>query len=272
MIQFFFLVLWSIGAIGAEPSYWSHLINISEQHEFYQNNEPILKPKNSWQTLFAFSYIDQNFQQLKDCVFYKVPGSDPGVLKLKTISSVEKCETYLLKEGDVSLGEIKTLVFNLIDKKVIFDLTFEDFKSTKWEAVFQDTYNRPGPRMNLSSAEFKSPKLILLAPNKKIQITKLRSFLKESSICHEINEDCEEVKTSVCDQCANGWYEIPNGCLNGPKYCGIQNCGQKNGPACRRGIRWQKVEGPTDCRINSNFAYCAEGLDIYCEGKKAFCR
>jgi hypothetical protein len=27
-----------------------------------------------------------------------------------------------------------------------------------------------------------------------------------------------------------------------------------------------------DCRINSTFAYCSEGLKVDCEGRKAFCR
>jgi len=272
MIAFFFMVLTSLSVFAAEPAHWSHLLDISEQHEFYPSNEPIVKPTNSWQTLFGFNYIDQRFQRLKDCVFYKVPGVDAGELKIKTISSLEKCDSYLLKEGDAVVKNIKTFLFILVENKITFDMTFLDFKSEKWEAFFQKKHTRPGPAMHLSSAEFKSPKIIFLAAGKNLNQIKAGQFLAENSLCHDINEECQEMKPSTCDQCARGWYEIPNGCSSGPKYCGALSCGKKNGPACRRGMVWQKTEEAFDCVTNSTFAYCAEGLTVFCEGKKAYCR
>ena len=271
-MSFILFILTSMTVIAAEPTHWSHLLDISEQHEFYPSNEPIVKPTNSWQTLFAFNYIDQRFQRLKDCVFYKVPGVDPGELKLKTISPMEKCDSYLLKEGDSLLKNIKILQFSVGESKVTFDMSFSDFRSEKWEASLQKKYTRPEPSMHLSSAEFKSPKVIFLAAGKKIDGAKSGEFLKENTLCHDINEDCAEVEASKCDQCAKGWYEVPNGCSTGPKYCGTLSCGLKNGPACRRGMIWQKVNEAFDCVTNSTFAYCAEGLTVYCEGKKAYCR
>lgn len=259
-------------AFAKEPVYWAHVLEVTDRHEFYQNHENILKPANAWQTLFALGYLDSELKKLKDCVYLKVPGESSGILKLKTVAASATCEDHLLEAGDQEVQDIKTFQFSIYDKKVNLEFTTSDFKSHKWQASLQYSYVKPEPEMSMSSAEYKAPKLIFLAPSRNFTIQSGEEFLKDGTLCHNVNEDCEEVSSSSCSQCSGGWYEIPNGCENGPKYCGVLKCGGKDLPACRRGMKWQRTETDFDCRVNSSFAYCSEGFKITCEGKKAFCR
>jgi hypothetical protein len=268
MIIFLFTTL---SLMAQVPSHWSHILDVRDKHEFYKNDENITKPKNSWQTLFSLVYMNVNLHFIKDCIYLRVPGSEPGVLKVKSIPYQSKCEDYLLYTGEIERTGIKTVLFKFLEKEASLDFTKTDFKSEKWIIHFQRSNEKTYPMMNLSSAEFKSPKIIFLAPKSLIKINSRPPLLKTGDICHDVKEDCEATP-SVCSQCNQGWYELPNGCAEGPKYCGSLDCGKKNGPACRRGIKWQKSDEEFDCARNSSFAYCSNGLIIDCEGRKAFCR
>lgn len=268
----FIFLLTSILAFAEAPVHWAHILEVKDKHEFYKNHETIIKPQDSWQTLFSLVYVDRDLKRLKDCVFYRVPGKEPGALKIKTMSSGEKCDDQILNPGDVELRGVKTLQFSVYDRKINIDLSLENFKIQSWEATLQGAFVKPMAGMGMSSAEYKSPKTIYLAPKTGIKTNNEETFLKDKALCHDINETCQEVAKSECSRCAGGWYEIPNGCANGPKYCGTLNCGSKNQPACRRGMKWQRSEKDEDCRMDSSFAYCSGGLKVTCEGQKAFCR
>lgn len=270
MIIFGFLFL-SLLAIAEEPLSWSYATGIQDKHEFYQNNEVITSPKDAWQLLFSVSYIDGKLNKLKDCVFYKVPGEESGILKIKTTIFFESCDKFVLEPGDREIQNIRSLQYSISGKKVDINYTLKNFKSGKWSTELLSSAGTDVPKMHSSSLEYKSPKIILLAPEVKLP-TQAIPLLEDGILCHDVNEDCEISSPSTCSQCGNGWYEIPNGCRIGPKYCGILKCGLKDQPACRRGMEWQRSEENFDCRTNSSFAYCAPGLSVACEGKKAFCR
>jgi hypothetical protein len=268
-----YFIFATISTWAAQPTYWSHLLEVTERHEFYQNHEALIKPKDSWQHLFSLVYIDSDVNRLKDCVFYKVPGQESGILKIKTITASENCEKHLLLPSENEVAAIKSLSFALLDSGLNLDITFDDFRSEKWQAKVQSSFTKPVPKMSMSSAEFKTPPIIFLAPKSSAKALPKKAFLKNGSVCHAINEDCAEVSPIQCDQCSEGWYEIPNGCTHGPKYCGRLECGGKDQPACRRGMRWQKKDEVTyECRMDSSFAYCSKGFTVQCDGKKAYCR
>lgn len=266
------LLIFSFNLFASQPAHWANLFEVSDRHEFYENHESIIKPMDSWQTLFGLVYIDRELQRIKDCVFFRVPGHENGVLKIKTISALEKCDDYLLKDGDKEYSEVKAFQFAVFGNELKIDLSFADFRTEKWKAKIQSSFTKPEATMGLSSAEFKSPGIIFLAPSlRNVKVAK-KPFPELNTLCHDINEDCEELKPSTCADCSTGWYEITNGCSQGPKYCGILQCGKKDQPACRRGLKWQKKEINADCRIDSSFAYCSKGFFIHCDGKKAYCR
>lgn len=267
----FFLFLFTLKLWASAPSHWEYILNVQDKHEFYQSGELITEPQNSWETLFSLVYLDRNFNQNKDCVYFRVPGIEEGILKLKTIGAMESCEGHRFKKGDQEIANIRSLAFEVDSKNLRINLTFSDFKTEVLEAKVNGQFERPKLQAGLSSAEYKSPKVLFLAP--KSSRGGGKPELKDGSLCHEITDDCEEKSSSTCSQCENGFYEIPNGCMKGPKYCGHIKCGTKGNPACRKGYRFQREEIEVfDCSVNSSFAYCAEGLSIFCEGKRAYCR
>lgn len=265
------LFLLSFPTFAEEPLSWSYATGLQDKHEFYQNNEVITLPKDAWQVLFSVSYIDGKLNKLKDCIYYKVPGEGTGILKVKTAMFTDDCDKFIFGPGDREVLNIKSLQYSLSDKKAEINFTDTNFKSGKWSVELLSSVGNSKPEMHSSSAEYKAPKIILLAPEVQLP-AKAEPLLEDGTLCHDVNEDCEIKSQSTCTQCRQGWYELPNGCKVGPKYCGILKCGLKGQPACRRGVEWQRSEQNFDCRTNSSFAYCATGLTLVCEGRKAFCR
>lgn len=258
-------------AYAAEPLHWSYLTGVSDKHEFYQNHQVITAPQNAWQSLFALKYLGKDLNEMKDCVYYRVPGDASGILKIKSISSLQSCDQYLLEKGDIEVPEIKSLEFNLTDKSVEIDFSKADFSVVKWEGEFTSSREKT-EGTHKSSAETRASKLIFLSDKTLGTSPTKKGSERVSSLCHEINDDCQEVSPSTCSLCPNGWHEVPNGCESGPKYCGMRECGKKNGPACRRGMKWQRKEIDPDCRADQSFAYCEKGLKVTCEGQLAICR
>ncbi len=266
---FFFI----FGLAHADPSWrWTNATKIVEKHEFYTNNEMITRPANSWQTLFAVLYNDANLKTFKDCLFFKVPGEEPGILKLKTIGQNDKCESFIFSPGDEQWTDIKALQFSVEGKFLSLSITNKKFEVEQWSAALFNVFSHPEPKMLMSSAEYRSPKVMYLTPYKGTKMVRpQKSLLQDLKVCHEVSDDCKILSPSVCSQCPNGWHEITNGCPQSPKFCGQKECGQKNGPACRRGFKYQKKEIPFSCRDDSSFAYCAKGLTIQCQGNLPYC-
>lgn len=260
-------------AFAEEPLHWSHALKVVDRHEFYKNNENIVKPQDGWQLLFSILYLDRNINLLKDCVFFKVPGQELGILKIKAIASDISCDQFILAPGDKEVKNIKTLHFFTEEKKVLINYSLSDFSAKRWEALLQTTNSKAAPVLGQSSADFISSPVLYLSNESQLSNASSYPFLKDGTLCHNVNDSCQIISPSICHQCREGWYEIPNGCKVGPKYCGYLRCGQKNGPACRRGMKWQNPSNENfDCRIDSSYAYCSSGLTIQCEGNKAYCR
>lgn len=269
------LLLIMLQLVYADPTWkWANAIKIVEKHEFYKNNEVLVKPKNSWQILFAVLYQDSNLRSFKDCVYYQVPGDEAGVLKIKTIPAINGCEEFLYRPGDQEWRDIRALQYSIVDNLISISLTNAKFEISKWDVVLFNAFEHPQPKILMSSAEYRSPKVIYLTPYKGKQTVKPQPAmtLTNKKICHEITEDCQEKSPSVCSQCPGGWYEIPNGCPVGPKFCGSITCGLKNQPACRRGYKFQRSSSDTfRCRDDHSFAYCAKGLIVQCQGNLPYC-
>lgn len=256
--------------IYAAPVHWSGAQEVRERHEFYRENEVITKPKGTWQTLFAVVFVDRTLKLQKDCVYYRVPGETDGALKLRALGLDESCETHIDEPGDTELQHLKSLQFSL-GTELVLHFTGDRFRSTRWVVPMLNRGAKKEPELFMSSAEYRSPKLIFLAPVRKGPASTAK-VAKSGELCHAVSDDCKEVSPSTCEQCAEGWYEVPNGCAQGPKYCGVASCGQKNRPACRRGMRWQRLRKRFECTTDQSFVFCAPGLTVQCEGARAYCR
>lgn len=270
MIAYLFLFLSVFSWALPMPGSWSSAFKIIEVHEFYPERKAITEPKDSWQHLFSILILNENFEEQKDCVFYFVPGEQPGRVKIKTISPADQCSDSLMNPGDNDWENISDLEFSRSEKGLKLSFTQSKKELINWE-ILTSGFTSPEPAPHMSSAELKSPRYVLLAkassPSKEKNL-----YLSNDQLCHGINDSCEEVSASICHLCESGWYEIPNGCAKGPKFCGRLDCGGKNRPACRRGRDYQRKEKDFDCRLDNSFAYCQKGLSIQCEGQKAYCR
>ncbi len=266
------LLLSTVAGFAGTPRNWSQVFEVKVRHEFYQNDDVISKPVNSWQSLFSVAFFDRDLNLSKDCVLYKVPGEEAGILKLKTVPESRSCEDFIFTPGDQEIRDVKALRFAVTETELTVTLTRLDRKVEKWNVVFQKKVSKGEPALFMSSARYKEPGIIMLAPGRSgVEAPKPEEGGK-AVLCHDVSDECTEQKPSTCSQCPSGWYEVPNGCAEGPKYCGVQQCGKKGEPACRRGMRYQKVRKKFECRIDSSFAYCAPGLSVECDGNKAYCR
>lgn len=272
MIAFLFTLI-SFMTLANPTLKWSNAIEIVEKHEFYKNNEVITKPENSWQVLFAVLYRDENMVTFKDCLFYRVPGIEPGILKLKTISIEKSCGEFIFSDGHQQWSGLKSLQFSIENDFLSLNLTNSNYQSEKWDIPFFNVYRRPVPKILSNSAEYRSPQFIFLNPHRgNAPITPQKSIaLKDQTPCHNVSDTCEEKSPSICFQCEHGWFEIPNGCPQGPKFCGRSECGLKNQPACRRGMKYQRKTADYECRLDQSFAYCAKGLSVQCQGNLPYC-
>ena len=270
MMAWLFLIF-SLTVFADAPIYWSSAFKISERHEFYPDSAVVEKPKDSWQVLFAVVYPDSQLGLHKDCVLYRVPGKEPGELKITKLPESTPCESVLFKPADHEWKSIKSLEFATNNNTIELTMILPKYKSEVWNVKLINLGVQVTPAMNMSSVEYKSPKTILLAPGTMMKDMKPHFSFKNGDLCHEVSDNCE-AKPSRCIDCPSGWYEIPNGCVQGPKYCGHVECGTKNAPACRRGIEWQKTKTKFSCVDDTSFAICSPGLKIQCEGTMAWCR
>ncbi len=264
----FLAFLFSLITLASPPGNWEFANSIVERHEFYENGEEIKKPANSWQTLFALIYLDSNFQQTKECIFFRVPGEEPGKLKSKKVRGDKECVLEALSDGEREWSHIQSLSFTINAKNLALKFRMND-RLQEWFVPLKTSWSRPDARLLLSSADFKGERMIYLlkadTPQRKI------ISLREGEICHDITPDCLEKSASRCRLCKEGWMEIPNGCMTGPKVCGKGECGGKGMPACRRGIVWQRKDAQYDCRTDSSFAWCSDSFQVVCDGDKAYC-
>lgn len=264
------LLLIPLLSFASPPTHWSTVTSVTERHEFYKNNEVILRPTDTWQTLFAVIYPDRSLNQQKDCIYYRVPGNESGILKVTNVSLEKLCDTALEEKPALELRDLKALQFAVTDNDISLYITRSDYRITNWSFPLMNKFSHVKPRETLSSAEFKASKMIFLAPLTTLEESPVLSM--DEKKCHVINDDCEEISASTCHLCSQGWYEAPNGCPQGPKYCGLKGCGGKNQPACRRGMKYQRMRKKFECREDTSFAYCNPGLMIQCVGAEAWCR
>jgi hypothetical protein len=270
MIALYFMLFSSV--VFADPTLrWTSAVDVVEKHEFYNDHEVIIKPQDTWQTLFGVTFLDGRGVLAKDCLYFRVPGKTLGVLRMRTISATESCEKYIFEDSPEKWENIKTLEFAVTPERISLSMQFPDYKSEKWDIPRLNMKPNIKPELNMSSAEFRSGSMIFLSSVIVENQTKQETPVSVKKLCHAISDDCQELSPSTCGTCDKGWYEIPNGCSQGPKYCGVLECGKKHQPACRRGYVWQRVNKKFDCNQDSSFAYCSKGLVIQCHGAEAFC-
>ena len=256
-------------SFAAAPDQWTGALEIVDRHEFYKDDEPIEKPKGSWETLFSVKYAARNLRLIKDCVFYHVPGIDKAELRIKTVTASVACDIRAAGIKENSWKDLEAVTFSANPSEAKLHLRYSKTKTETWSVEIPKQRAVVEPKLLESSSDFKTSSILFLA---KTRDDSPVESLKDGEACFKVSELCEPLASSQCHLCSNGWYEIPTGCKSGPKFCGSIDCGSKNQPACLRGKRYQRRAAQYECRRDSSFAYCQKGLTIQCEGNLAYCR
>lgn len=209
-------------------------------------DEVITRPIGAESLILSIQYYDESSLKLSnDCLYYRTPFREKkGELTLVRRFRNECAE---IKEGTViaSLKEISDLMISKKNHRLIFSYV-------KGNEFISSSYPLIDEKGKTKHEKYQSIKREALYPS--LQLLKIDtdsfdainpnlgnindSFALGSAIrCHQVSKECKDVKENICNRCRYGYYEVvdyqcPQG---GSKYCGINRCGEKNGPACVRG-------------------------------------
>ena len=218
------------------------------------------RPQGTWYRLFEAKYKGRKW-----CLFYRTPNQKNGVASGE-LRWGDRCESaYLNKilvEG-ISHLKIEAYRFETV-------LYFKRERSIQWILPhfniqtdrFYQRYDSPvkkSYRTGLSIGQW-------VDETQKIGKLRDRYGKGSATICHQVNENCQNVIENICDQCRFGHFEVvdfrcPQG---GSKYCGQSHCGERNEPACLRGFRANQVTSKR-CEDHSMAGFCQQGLHLECD-------
>lgn len=227
---------------------WIYAFNVQG---IKNNNEVILRPPGVEQLIMELTLPHEGGVSFKKhCVYYSVPYKEHrGTLKIEEQKSVEACaENSGNNELFVALNPIDGLKISWSQYRL--ELNF--FYQKKNQKIIVPIYNFTEGNIHEKYWAKKEKRLYTNLSLMKINensfehinnryLGKLADrFSKSSAIrCHQVDKDCNTVGENRCDECRYGWYEVvdfncPGG---GSKFCGQNHCGEKNEPACPRGVR-----------------------------------
>jgi hypothetical protein len=224
------------------------------------NGELITRPPGIEQLVMGLRIINKNGLFYKNhCVYYLVPYRErEGKLKIEEMKNLTECPEESSNENVfLALDGLGNLKISFQDFKIILSFEYEkqphliEIPTPNIEdGVVHEKY------MSMKEKRlFSGMKLLRLTDesmdhslNRYLGKLSDRFSLATAIRCHEVNKNCETVGENRCGECRYGWYEVvdfqcPQG---GSKFCGQNHCGEKNEPACPRGV---KVVDPEDAGI-----------------------
>ena len=249
-ILFFFILSFSVKASLFHVQKWDLV------HP--KLNSFIEKPIGVWITLLEGSLVQGNE---KVCLFYRAPFS--GRLAEAFFSYGRDCKWSPDRKKEMAFERLENFQVRIAKESLKIKLR-KDNKKREVEI--------PTPNINKDSG-FRFVNFIARPKN---SLGKWEDNHRDqtSKVCHQFNEQCEEVVSNICSQCRYGWYEVVGkGCEKGrEKYCGRDRCGERGQPACLRGFQYEKATVQSLCSENSPAVFCQKGLRAYCkEGKSLIC-
>lgn len=227
------------------------------------NNEVITRPPGFEQLVMSLTIPNQGgLTEKKHCLYYQVPYKEKsGHIKVQEIKSQTPCpdsttedKLFVMIDGvnnfKVTVANYKiNLSFEHNKKKAELSIPTPNIElglvHEKYRALSEKRLISGMKLLRLSddSFDFASNKYLGQLSDRFARGTAIR--------CEQVNKDCETVGENRCEQCRYGWYEVvdfqcPQG---GSKFCGQNHCGEKNEPACPRGV---KVIDPSEAGICQN--------------------
>lgn len=280
----FILLYFSLYCLASNDNWqsrWWGVQRIVDNHQFYKNNQIIQEPIGSVQTLMGLVYYSKDFKVYKDCLNFEIPAKgEMGSIFVVTTSLQTPCEEVNVngkRDGNILA---KSLSFNLHQGKLILQITDEKFRTKELAFSFPHLARPERSEAFQSSVQRQYGRAVMILADLKQKVDQpLLMGERESDwhkkdliSCQTVNDECEK-SISTCERCRFGYFEVLNGCPGGgPKFCGVDQCGRKGQPACRRGFLYQNGElTKMDCREDSSFGFCQKGLRVRCQGSLAIC-
>ncbi len=235
-------------------------------------------------SIFHGKYFDQKLMIIKSlCLYYQNPfNGHEGKLIFEMKESLSGCDELhwdgLVLEK-ISQLKIKNMMnhqelqiqFLWNQKHYEFMLTLSGVHQLK-PFLPAKNLDHIGPYQGSSITEKFSPAKYTLGGLKD-------SFSNQRAIvCYQVNDDCEVTMSDQCDLCQFGHYPVVgSSCptkLN--MYCGVNRCGQRDEPACPRGVvhreKNPKRESLDQIRVDhcenpSEFGFCQDDLEAECNAQ-----
>ena len=250
---------------------WRTVISIQEQHSGYQSGDVLKKPEGTWQLLFSVLRAGVAIDGLaKDCVWVQIPTQDDGILKIIKVLPTESCQNKAESESWIEEKELRSIQFVLQSTGAQFWLTDKSGRVHDWKSEFLNTKTTSEFKLFDSSVDKrKIPGGFVFSPDRTIDIkhgTELMGSMED-----EYPQNPCSYKDGSCWRCRFGVYRVKAGDENN-YYCGVDRCGEKNQPACERGVTWQRLRQTFTCRGDNSHVYCLPGLKVECVGEQAICR
>lgn len=194
------------------------------------------------------------------CVYYHVPYKDSaGSLKITEVKKLQACPENADDQAWVLLSGLQDLSISMKDFRLTLNFSMDRQKRSI--EVFL-----PNVELGLVHEKYSSLKEKRLYDGMKLlrltddsfdsstnrHLGKLTDRFGHGTAirCHKVDKNCQDVGENRCDDCRYGWYEVvdyqcPQG---GSKFCGQNHCGEKNEPACPRGIKVISLEENGICQ------------------------
>ena len=184
------------------------------------------------------------------CVYYTVAYKEKiSNLKIQELKDLDSCPENSEKgETFVTLDGVNNLVVTFSGFKLILSFQYYHIQQ-KIEipmpniesGVIHEKYHAMKEKKLMSGLKFLRLNEESFENSTNKYLGKLSDrFSKGSAIrCHQVDKDCHTVGENRCEECRYGWYEVVDfQCTQGgSKFCGQNHCGEKNEPACPRGIK-----------------------------------
>lgn len=228
----------------------------------------VTKPKSIYNPLMKIGFINKDNEVFYDCLYYR-PKTKEGFGSFKVIKNPKNisCEKLVLNKPIYQLKEIYNFKINIESHKlkIYIDKEVLDIKLVNYGAYPHKLYQAP-----IRETAFKSVSYISDIRDK---ILYENEPIEDGKICLKVNDDCS-LAINNCSSCKSTWYEVMNSkCpTKYSRVCGKSECGQKNSPACLRGVTTVGMDTYLYCVNDSPFGFCQKGLRVICINNTLVCK
>jgi len=223
---------------------------INERWQYAISYKKILKqtgyvtqPLGSYALLLELKVPKNSYLHVHDCVYYKVPFKEiSGELVIEEKNDDSKCDLDPSENAKIRISNVEKFKFETYKNQLIFDLMLNGVThqlkflmiNLEEERIYQD-YR---PLLKKNHLSFLTYLKNIDSGGREHLLGKYGDrYSSDTSIaCLKMNDQCEIVGENICDSCRYGHFEvIKHKCKTGPRFCGINRCGEKDEPACLRG-------------------------------------